>query len=45
MHHASPAAAASAGGWLILTLKFYGRGREKATMVQHLDKYFQVGLE
>jgi hypothetical protein len=34
----------SAGGWLILTLKFYGRGREKASMVQHLDKYFQVGL-
>jgi hypothetical protein len=33
-----------AGGWLILTLKFYGRGREKASMVQHLDKYFQVRL-
>jgi hypothetical protein len=35
-------AAGCAGGWLILTLKFYGRGREKASMVQHLNKYFQV---
>ncbi|KAF6263544.1 hypothetical protein COO60DRAFT_1668602 [Scenedesmus sp. NREL 46B-D3] len=33
------------GGWLILTLKFYGRGREKATMVHHLDKYFQSEME
>lgn len=33
------------GGWLILTLKFYGKGREKATMVNHLDGYFKSEME
>eukprot|EP00775_Hariotina_reticulata_P009789 gene9789-9947_t len=33
------------GGWLILTLKFYGRGRDKHTMAEQLDKCFEGQFE
>jgi hypothetical protein len=31
-----------AGGWLVLTLKFMGLGRDRTKQVAKLDKYFQV---